>query len=409
MAHEDGLERMKRLLEELGDPEKDFKVFHVAGTNGKGSTASMIALMLEQKGYSVGVYTSPHLDSYCERFQIWNGEHRQITENKYEELGRCVDEAASRLPDALRYGSEKGVTVFERLTAIAYMWFAEERPDYVVLECGLGGRLDSTNTIERPLVSVITQVGMDHTAILGRTILKIAAEKAGIIKAGVPVVSQTEDLLVRNVFTRIAREQGCDFHDASLLLDQLKGTKIPLQGKHQLKNYATAYAAMQAAGLEPEAFSENIVIPSTCYGRFEIIGKDPYWILDGGHNPDAIDALTDTYASWSRTNKIRRTLVIFGCMKDKNYGRMVQLITAKLKGCTYATVTIHDERAADSETLGEAIAGCGRNVICYDDAEEAYASAKDQNYEAVLVMGSIYLVGEMRRLLLEQAYKATNN
>ncbi|MCQ2567014.1 MAG: bifunctional folylpolyglutamate synthase/dihydrofolate synthase [Mogibacterium sp.] len=403
MAHVDGLERMKRLLEELGDPEKDFKVFHVAGTNGKGSTVSMIALMLEQKGYNVGVYTSPHLESYCERFQIWNGEHRLITEKRYEELGRCVDEAASRLPEALRYGSKTGITVFERLTAIAYMWFAEERPDYVVLECGLGGRLDSTNTIERPLVSVITQVGMDHTAILGRTILKIAAEKAGIIKPGVPVVSQTEDLLVRNVFTRIARERGCDFYDASLLFDQLKGTKLPLQGKHQLKNYATACAAMQAAGLEPETFNEDTAVPSTCYGRFEIIGKDPYWILDGGHNPDAIDALADTYTSWSRKNKIRRTLVIFGCMKDKNYGRMVQSITAKLKGCTYATVTIHDERAADSETLGEAIAGYGRNVICYDDAEEAFASAKDQNYEAVLVTGSIYLVGEMRRLLLEQA------
>ncbi|MBQ0018588.1 MAG: hypothetical protein KBS63_05220 [Clostridiales bacterium] len=401
MAYKDGLKRMRKLLEILENPEKDFKVFHIAGTNGKGSTASMIALMLEKKGFSVGVYTSPHLESYCERFQIWDGAHRMIAEEKYEELGCCVDKAVSQLPKELRFDPDRGITVFERLTAIAYLWFAEERPDYVVLECGLGGRLDSTNTIERPLVSVIAQVGLDHTALLGNTVIKIAREKAGIIKQGTPVVSQTEDTLIKNVFITEARNKGCDFYDASLLFDKLKGRELPLKGEHQIRNYATACAAMQAAGFEPEELSKDSSVPETCYGRFEVIGDSPIWVIDGGHNPDAISALADAYSAWARTNKIRRTLVIFGCMKDKNYTRMIQLLTEKLKGCNYATVTIDDERAADSELLGQTFAKRGRSVICYDGAEEAYNETVNSNYEAVLVVGSIYLAGEMRKLLLE--------
>lgn len=401
MAYKDGLDRMRELLELLGNPEKDFKVFHIAGTNGKGSTASMIAMMLEQKGFRVGVYTSPHLESYCERFQIWDGDHRRITEEKYEELGCCVDRAAAQLPKELRFGPDRGITVFERLTAIAYMWFAEERPDYVVLECGLGGRLDSTNTIERPLVSVITQIGLDHTALLGNTVIKVAGEKAGIIKKGTPVVSQTEDTEIRNVLISEARNKGCDFYDAALLFDEFRGRELPLKGEHQIRNYATACAAMEAAGFEPEELNKDSSVPETCYGRFEVIGSNPFWVIDGAHNPDAISAMADCYSIWADTNKIRRTLVIFGCMKDKNYTRMIQLLIDKLKGCSYATVTIDDERAADSELLGRVFVRHGRNAICFDDAREAFNETAKSSYEAVLVVGSIYLAGEMRKLLLE--------
>jgi dihydrofolate synthase/folylpolyglutamate synthase len=165
----------------------------------------MIASMLEAAGYRVGLYTSPHLETECERVQLWDGEHRMIDQSELDGLREKVKNTLH---------SEEP-TVFEVYTAAAYLWFKEQAPDYVVLETGLGGRLDSTNTIEKPLVTVITQVGLDHTAELGNTIFRIAREKAGVIKDGVPVVSQTPDLSVKNILRRTASEKGAEFIDAS--------------------------------------------------------------------------------------------------------------------------------------------------------------------------------------------------
>ena len=415
MAISDGLERMEALLKELGNPEKDFKAIHVAGTNGKGSTAVMIASILEKAGHSVGLYTSPHLETECERVQIWDGSHRMIDQAEFDALKEKVRDAADNVKKTLHCND---VTFFEVYTAAAYLWFREQDPDYVVLETGLGGRLDSTNTIEKPLVCVITQIGLDHTAQLGNTIIKIAREKAGIIKPGVPVVSQTEGSLVSGVLKKAAEEKGSEFIDVSAMYDFGQGVrprgrneskqKIPFDsiqmiGIHQLRNAATAVEAVKASGISvTDEAVEKGLSEAFLPGRFEILGKagdrGPCFIIDGAHNPDAIEALTKAYSAFAAANKIKRTLVIFGCMKDKNSVRMVQLLTGGLKGCSYAAAAVDYERAEDPSRIKELFSECGRGCRTFGTAREAYGYAKDSGFECVLACGSIYLAGEMREL-----------
>ena len=396
MANFDGLDRMKALLSALGNPEADFRAIHIAGTNGKGSTAVMTASILEEAGYTVGLYTSPHLEDECERVQIWDGNHHMIEQARFDEL-----------KDRVRAIEEKA-TVFEVYTAAAYLYFAEKQPDYVVLETGLGGRLDSTNTISKPLVSVITQVGLDHTAELGNTIFKIAYEKAGIIKPGVPVVSQTPDLNVKNIIKRTAAENGCEFIDVSAVFDRYTGVELSMKGEHQIRNAATAAEAIRAAGIEVSEEAVSIGL-ATAYlpGRFEVLNEDsagsgePFFIIDGAHNPDAAEALTHTLTAFAREHKLKRIFVIFGCMKDKNYTRMIQLLAGNTRGCTYATAAVDYGRAEDPERLGEVFAACGKGCIVCESAAEAYELSKDGKYGCVLVTGSIYLAGELRSLYLQ--------
>ncbi|MCQ2563673.1 MAG: bifunctional folylpolyglutamate synthase/dihydrofolate synthase [Mogibacterium sp.] len=408
MASFDGLERMKALLAALGDPEAGFRAIHIAGTNGKGSTAVMTASILEEAGYSVGLFTSPHLEDECERVQIWDGTHRMIEQSELDSLKERVysveEDVKKTLHNAeLEYGK---LTVFEVYTAAAYLYFAKEQPDYAVLETGLGGRLDSTNTLEKPLVSVITQVGLDHTAQLGNTIFKIAREKAGIIKPGVPVVSQTGDTNTKNIFRRVAAENGSKFIDVSEVADSYRKYELAMKGGHQTRNAATAVEAIKAAGIEvSEEAIENGLANAWLPGRFEILndepGEEPVFIIDGAHNPDAISELVKTYEAFSHTNKIKRTLVIFGCMKDKNSVRMVQLLTGGLKGCSYAAAAVDYERAEDPERIGELIAGCGHGCMVFESTREAYEYAKDSGFQCILTTGSIYLAGEMRTLFMK--------
>lgn len=387
---------MNALLSALGNPEADFRAIHIAGTNGKGSTAVMTASILEEAGFTVGLYTSPHLEDECERVQIWDGTHRMIDQAHFDELKDRVK------------AIEDKATVFEIYTAAAYLYFAEMKPDYVVLETGLGGRLDSTNTLAKPLVTVITQVGLDHTAELGRTIFKIAHEKAGIIKPGVPVVSQTPDLNVKNVFRRTASEKGCRFIDVSAVFDRYSDLELSMKGEHQMRNAATAAEAIRAAGIEVSDEAVRIGLANAYLpGRFEILNEDtagseePFFVIDGAHNPDAIEALTRTLTAFTREHRIKRIYVIFGCMKDKNYTRMIQLLTSNMRGCTYATAAVDYGRAEGPERLGEVFASCGRGCIVCESAAEAYKISKDGKYGCVLVTGSIYLAGELRSLYLQ--------
>lgn len=440
MASFDGLDRMKALLKALGNPEKDFKAIHIAGTNGKGSTAVMTASIIEAAGFTAGLYTSPHLEDECERVQIWDGTHHMIGRAEFDSLLEKAREAGAIGEE--RYGKP---TVFEIYTAAAYLYFAEMKPDYVVLETGLGGRLDSTNTLEKPLAAVITQVGLDHTKELGSTIYKIAREKAGIIKDGVPLVSQSRDLSVVNILKRTAAERGAEFIDVPLIMDAQIRPFIPelaMRGGHQIMNAATAVAAVKAAGIpaSDEAVRAGL---SAAYlpGRFEVFDTaeiaaraagdgnaqaaaegeahaDPaaddsgaaevkrqprYWIFDGAHNPDAIAALADTYASFARSKKIKRTLVIFGCMQDKNSVRMVQLLTTGLRGCSYMAAAVDYGRAEDPGRIAELITSCGRGCTVCASVSEAFGLARDSGFECVLVTGSIYLAGEMRGLFLKKS------
>ncbi len=396
---------MKALLEALGNPESDFKVIHIAGTNGKGSTAVMIASILEEAGYRVGLYTSPHLENECERIQMWDGAHTMIEQSELDSLREKVKNTLhnGNVKETLHLGEP---TVFEVYTAAAYLWFKEQAPDYVVLETGLGGRLDSTNTIEKPLVTVITQVGFDHTKELGNTIYKITREKAGIIKQGVPVVSQSDNQSVKGTLKKKAAEKRAQFIDISeLYLDRKRAASLPeyigMMGSQQMRNAATAIEALKASGIEltDEAVRkglEKAVLP----GRFEILGEDPVFIVDGAHNPDAIEAMTKTFTAFAKANKIRRTLVIFGCMQDKNSVRMIQLLTGGLRGCSYAATAVDYARAESPERIAEIIKSEGRGCTVCDSTKDAYELARDSGYECILVTGSIYLAGEMRSLYM---------
>jgi len=439
LASFDGLSRMEALLAELGNPEKDFKVIHIAGTNGKGSTAVMITSILEEAGYSVGLFMSPHLEDECERVQIWDGVHRYIEKEELTSLKEYVkntlhSEEGDNVKNALHkdYGN---LTVFEVYTAAAYLYFKEQAPDYIVLETGLGGRLDSTNTIEKPLACVITQVGLDHTKELGRTVEQIAHEKAGIIKPGVPVISESTDERAVKVLREEAEEKDAPFIDASGLADNYKDYELAMTGAHQIRNAAAAVEAIKAAGIEvSEEAIECGLAAAHLPGRIEILGDNPYWIIDGAHNPDAIEALISTYkefeksvllkcagcnsleespnadslritsensvSSNSDTDPLKRTLVIFGCMQDKNLSRMIQLLSEGLSGCEYASCAVDYSRAEDPALLAEKFTAAGASCTAFKSVRAAYEHAKGSDYECILVTGSIYLAGEIRGLYM---------
>ena len=384
---------MKDVLSVLGNPEREFRAIHIAGTNGKGSVAIMMASILEEAGYSVGLYTSPHLELEAERVQVWDkGSHRMIPQDHFDEL-------MDRVRDVIHEIDAEYSSVFMIYTAAAYLYFAETKPDYVVLECGVGGRLDMTNTIKDPVVSVFTQIGLDHTQSLGNTIFRITREKAGIIKPGVPVVSQTPDLSVKNILRRTAEENGCSFTDASMFFDNYRKYSLAMRGEHQLRNAATAAEAIKASGIDvsEEAIATGLA-KAVNPGRFEVISEKPYWIIDGSHNPDAIEALITTFSRFAREKNIKRTLLIFGCMRDKNSRRMVQLLTGKgnMRGVSFAAVAIDYERAEDPETLAGMFADAGRGCTYYQSAEEAFNEAMASDFECILITGSIYLAGTMR-------------
>jgi dihydrofolate synthase/folylpolyglutamate synthase len=227
----------------------------------------------------------------------------------------------------------------------------------------------------------------------------------------VPVVSQTEDLSVKNILRRTAFEKRAEFIDASdadqILSRFSSNSLVAMRGEHQRRNAATAVATLDASGIEisDDAMAAGLAI-ANLPGRFEILNEDsrredePWFIIDGAHNPDAIEALTSAYTAFSHSKKIKRTLVIFGCMKDKNSVRMVQLLTGGLKGCSYAATAVSYARAESPDRIGELIAEAGRDCIVCDSLEEAYGLASDPAYECILVTGSIYLAGEMRRLFM---------
>ena len=406
MANGDGLERMEGLLKELGNPEKDLRMIHVAGTNGKGSTCVMIASILSEAGYKVGLYTSPHLETECERVQLWDKhDRRMIDQSVLDTLQAKVDEALANFDPDHRLGA---LRVFERYTAAAYMYFAEEKPDYVVLECGMGGRHDSTNTIADPLACVITQVGLDHTDELGSTIEEVAYNKAGIIKQGAPVISQSDLESVRNVIKSVADENDSDFYDVNGYLDEYSYLVPAMQGEYQKKNAVTAALAVRAAGAEvsEEVLARGIskaVLP----GRFEILNEDknetgdrkgPLFIVDGAHNPDAMRALVAEFDKFTKANGIARSVFIFGCMKDKNSAEMVDIITAGLENCEILAVAIDYGRAEDPKVLSEMISSKGRKCKACGSTAEAFETAMDSDAECILAAGSIYLAGEMRSL-----------
>lgn len=399
-----GLERVSALLDELGRPQDKLKFVHVAGTNGKGSFCTMMSEILKSAGYKTGLFTSPYVFDFRERIQI-NGE--MISEEELCEITAEVKAAAEK--QAVR-GLQP--TEFEFITAAALKFFADKNCDVVVLEVGLGGRLDSTNIIKTPLLSAIMSISLDHMAVLGDTVEEIAAEKSGIIKEnGVTVCFSRQDEKAEKIIRKTAEEKGNVYiksspEDIKVLSCDLSGTKavykdmeifIPLIGEHQVYNAQTAVDAALALNDRDLSISPENIIDGISKARIpartELFGKNPLTILDGAHNREGVEALLSNLNKFLKGKKLT---VIMGMMEDKEYEFAAQEISKLAKNFT-ATLP-SNPRAVSPKVLAEiAEKNCSDVFICENPAE-AYRKIyeKAQKDDIILVCGSLYLAGDVR-------------
>ena len=404
-----GLERMNALLEKLGNPQDDLKVIHVAGTNGKGSICRYVYEVLQAGGYKTGLYTSPFLEVFNERIEF-NGAY--ISD---EDLEIYTDKVIAKAREMVAEGLESP-TEFEIVTAIAFLYFAEKQADYVVLEVGLGGTGDSTNVVKNPLACIIASISLDHTDRLGNTIEAIAREKAGIIKAGRPVISSTDNNKARNVIYDRCRELESAFIDTSkadprILEEDITGTtfevcmyggfhkvKIGMLGKHQVQNATAALSALLLLNktgeipLSSEAIATGFA-KAKQIGRFEIMETDPYVILDGAHNPDGSTMLKLAMEKHFAGKKI---LMVTGILADKDIEEVFENFTEITKD--FVVTEPDNPRKMHAEELAGHISAKGGNCTIKEKPADAVAYAKSLygEYDVILFTGSLYLIGEIR-------------
>ncbi len=393
---------MRALMKALGDPQNGMRFVHVAGTNGKGSTCAMIASVLQAAGYRTGLYVSPHLAEYNERICI---DGRAISDSYFCSLAERVFDAAA--------GMEEKPTVFEKLTAMGFLAFRESECDVVVLEVGLGGKLDATNIIEDPLLCVISGIDLEHTETLGSTIAEIAAEKAGIIKAGCPVVAASQDAAAEDVFRSRAVELGCGitFTDPSeeklisrdldfQVVDyrQRRRVRLPLVGVYQYKNLALALDAIDALSARGLKISEAAVYAGLAGlrwpGRFEVLKDHPPVIVDGAHNPSGARELSICLSEFFPGRKI--TLVM-GVLSDKDYRAMLDIMAPHASD--FVIVTPPSGRALPAEELAAIIRDeYGIPSISASSVKQGVAAAMlDRDHGGpVCIFGSLYQIGEVR-------------
>ncbi len=428
-----GLERIEALLAGLDHPERSFAAVQVAGTNGKGSTAAMLATILAAAGYRTGLYTSPHLESYRERFTILEQSpgggptgrarlrRRMIPGRR---LAKVLQKVAAVAAEVGR-GPAGAPTEFEVLTAAAAWWFATERVEIAVLEAGLGGRLDATTALPA-ILSAITHIDLDHTDRLGSTLAEIAAEKAAIIRPGRPVVVAPQAPEAWAVIARRAAEQGSpvlavaeaaataaaryaveevtwrhtSFSYYPPVGAPLRGVRTALLGRHQAGNAAAALTA--ALALRPEGFAVSAEAARRGLalvrwpGRLEVLRRRPLTVVDGAHNPDGMHRLAE---AWRELAPGRKPVVVCGFLRDKAVAEMVGIL-AGLAGAVIATRPASD-RAAEPEGVAREFAGRGIEAVAVADPEEAarlaLARPAVQAGAPVLGCGSLYLVGALRR------------
>ena len=362
-----GLENISRLMQELGNPHLVCPCFHVAGTNGKGSVCAMIAEALRVGGLRVGLYTSPHLVDFAERIRI-DGE--KVSKGR-------VAEGLRRLRK-LTEGWAVSPTFFEYTTALAFEVFREEGCEVLVVETGMGGRLDATNVVE-PEVAVLTPVGIDHARWLGASEVEIAGEKAGIMKAGRRAVSAPQREDVGRVFKRVAEERGVDL----VFVDKPWEGELALYGSHQRWNASLAKAALEVAGYEVGGF-EDAMRRVRWPGRFQELGGG--WVLDGAHNPHALAALVD---AWRERFGELRVPVVFGCLADKDSEGMLEVLRPVVS--ELHLVPVCSERACEPGGLRVPVGIVARR---WDDLGKALEEV-GRGGSRVLVTGSLFLVGEV--------------
>ena len=396
------LDRMFALMETLGNPQNKYPIIHVAGTKGKGSTSALCASALKAAGYKVGLYTSPHLEDYVERIRV-NG--RPITHSRMVKLVEEIKPAVAKIPR---------LTTFEITTALGFLAFARAGVDAAVIEVGLGWRLDATNVII-PKVSVITSLSMDHMAVLGDTLAKIAGEKAGIIKPGVPVVSSPQKKEALEVVLRVARDKssptllvGRDIEyqllESSLdgqtvqLTDNLQPStftfKLPLLGSHQLINAATAYTALKASGLRiSNAAIQKGFSQVKWHARFEVVRRNPPVIFDSAHNDDSFARLRETLDKYFPGKEV---YLIFGASEDKNIPGMFRELRSKIRK---VIVTRADHpRALEMEKIQALAMQAGLHSEAVIPVSSALARAMElsaRDGSIVLSAGSMFVTAEV--------------
>lgn len=407
-----GLDRMEELLRRLGNPQDDLKVIHVAGTNGKGSVSKYLEEGLSACGYKMGLYTSPYIETFNERIRY---DGADISDEDLEYYGQKVVSAA----EAMVADGLDSPTEFEVVTAIAFLYFADRQADITILEVGLGGIGDSTNVVKSPLASVITSISYDHMAQLGSSLAEIAVNKAGIIKTGCPVIANVPQRDAAKIIARKAYAMGSRLYDISgiraavsdetpfsqkvsmeLYEKSYSDVEISMVGRHQAENLKTALATLEilrksgAVKLDREALYEGLK-RARQPGRFEVISEDPLVIIDGAHNEAGAQALQETMAQHFAGKKI---LLVAGILADKEIDSIVKFLT---KITDHIIVTEPDNpRKLAAEKLAEHVADFGVAAEVVSDVEAAVHRAKElaDDYDVILFAGSLYLIGDVRRL-----------
>ena len=404
-GHKPGLSRTRTLLAALGDPQRQLRFVHIAGTNGKGSTAAMMASCLRKAGYRVGLYTSPFINRFNERIQV---DGQQIGDQELVELVEKVRPAAEAMTDV--------PTEFEIITALGMLYFAQKQCDVVVLEVGLGGTLDSTNVIDRPECAVITALGMDHVKELGPTLADIAAAKAGIIKEGCPVVSYGGVPEADAVIRRVAAEKhaqltevdfgrlqvdGGDLDRVTFDFDGLDRVRLPLIGSYQPRNAAlaiTALRVMREKGWNiPESAIRAGLETVQWAGRFELLRHHPAFVLDGSHNSHG---MTATVQSLRDRFPGQKFVFLVSIMADKDVDKMLELLAPL--AVRFVTVAAHTPRAMPAQTLAEHIRRYGCTAEAAPTIEAGVKRAVELGGEGpVCALGTLYFSGDVRRAFAE--------
>ena len=409
-----GLERTRRLLEYLGNPHKKLKCVHIAGTNGKGSTSAMVAEILKESGYKVGLYTSPFLEEFEERIQI-------NSVNIPKEKLCIIVEKVSKAVEKVKSEGLGDPTEFEIITAAMFLYYYEENVDIAVIEVGLGGRLDSTNILD-PILTVITSISYDHVGILGNTLREIATEKAGIIKEGVPLVLYPVEEEAKEAIVSVAKTKNCEIsfvgaNDAEFVgfskerrIYQIvrynnEEYKLSLLGTHQIINFSVVMKIVESLrklGYKITNKNVKVALENVIWkGRMEVISNSPYVLLDGAHNLGGVEKLKESLEKYFTYSKLT---LILGILGDKDVEHMLEKIIPSAE--EVITVTPNSPRAMNANELKSQIKKISdKKVTAFEKYEEAFKYAKDISNEddMILICGSLYMIGDMRKTIMNRS------
>ncbi len=386
-AYKPGLENIKKLCYLFGNPQEKLKMIHIGGTNGKGSTSNMLASVLQEAGYNIGLYNSPHLIDFTERIKI-NGENcdREFVYHFIQKLRNLPQDITP--------------SFFEITTVMSFEYFYQKKVDYAIIEVGLGGRLDSTNIIT-PILSAITNVDLDHQNLLGNTIEEITVEKAGIIKPNIPIISGSEDLIVKNIIKAKAVEQHAQFIDATEFKTDINSD---LKGNYQQKNIKVVLALIRELQNLDITISErnieegllNVVRNTNFIGRWFEFSQDPLIICDTAHNQAGLEQV---FTQLDSIQKVKH--IILGFVVDKNINEVLQILP---KNATFYFAKPTNNRGRKPQDYEDLVKKSKINYKIFDSIQEAYLFAKQQlkKEEMIFIGGSNFVVGEFLQNNLEQ-------